>query len=872
MLYPSKVVDIELSQPISTLHDLEGYVSVQGLVRLYGTPLAYIQAPIVNGECDAATISNLILEHHSWAIAQTLLGQGLATNTLGSDFQLSDLVNLSPPAWEGEYPLVTVAVCTRDRASDLALCLNALGQLDYPNLDILIVDNAPTSDATQQLVAQYPQVRYVREPRPGLDWARNRAILEVKGDIIAYTDDDVVVDAGWITALAKVFVENPDVMALTGLIVPYVLDAESQALFELYGGFGRGFQRKWRRIKPGDQLPWQLVGTGQFGAGANMAYRRCVFEQVGYFDPAMDVGTVTNGGGDLEMYFRILKEGHTLVYEPRAMVRHRHRPNYEKLRSQIENNGIGLYSYFTCCILKYPESTASVLYLAVYWLAWWHIRRVILSYIHPSRFPRDLILAEFQGVFKHVGRYQSARRNAKEVEAAFPNEPAFPERLPRTTNGLNWDYKSGSAIRSVELTQALAPIQDVAQYAHTKMVAMWNGTPLGTVDIDNIYQSISVDCLVEAMTTALGMPILQAASGLRGDRCWAAITTLLAQTYGQPNRQHQAALLKETPVTIVVSATGCANALTACLQSVMPQAAQHNAQVIVINSAKPSHGAMENVVAQFSAQFSDMLLLNLSTQGVAAARNQAIQHATGAVIALLDGDVTVPTHWLEQLIAPFARPEVMAVTGNVLAADLEAGAQRLFEIWKGLGRGFEPFDVGKDWAEACWYRSIPTWNLGTGSNAAVRASVFSDPHVGLMDEALGWGTLTGGGEDCYLFYKILKLGHILVYQPSAYAWHTKTPALTILRSHVFNSGKGHVAYQLATLFQDGDARALARLFLGLPLQHVQRIYYRLRGWDWFPLSLILLEITGNLVGIPAYGLSRLQVQWRRWNNRLITAA
>ena len=75
----------------------------------------------------------------------------------------------------------------------------------------------------------------------------------------------------------------------------------------------------------GERAATQHGGAGMFGTGANMAYRRSLFDKIGYFDPALDVGTATNGGGDLEMFFRVLKEGYVLVYEPRAVVRHRHR-------------------------------------------------------------------------------------------------------------------------------------------------------------------------------------------------------------------------------------------------------------------------------------------------------------------------------------------------------------------------------------------------------------------------------------------------------------------------------------------------------------------------------------------------------------------
>jgi hypothetical protein len=124
----------------------------------------------------------------------------------------------------------------------------------------------------------------------------------------------VVVDRGWVRALARVFAEEAEVMAVTGLVVPLELEAEAQFLFEQYGGFGRGFERKWYRLNC-DRHGREVfhLRTGQLGTGANMASRRSLFEfeRIGGFDPALDVGTLTDGGGDLEMFFRVLQEGHT---------------------------------------------------------------------------------------------------------------------------------------------------------------------------------------------------------------------------------------------------------------------------------------------------------------------------------------------------------------------------------------------------------------------------------------------------------------------------------------------------------------------------------------------------------------------------------
>ena len=92
---------------------------------------------------------------------------------------------------------------------------------------------AATGDATESVVRAFPRWRYVCEPQPGLDRARNRAIAESRGEIVAFTDDDVEVDPGWVRAAAIHFA-NPEVMAVTGLVEPAELETRAQERFEIY--------------------------------------------------------------------------------------------------------------------------------------------------------------------------------------------------------------------------------------------------------------------------------------------------------------------------------------------------------------------------------------------------------------------------------------------------------------------------------------------------------------------------------------------------------------------------------------------------------------------------------------------------------------
>ncbi|MBW4641089.1 MAG: glycosyltransferase [Gloeocapsa sp. UFS-A4-WI-NPMV-4B04] len=841
-----KVTDIELNRPLVSIENLVGYEKLKGLVRLHGKPIGYIQLPVIGDRVSATSLHKAIVEQHSSNIIHQLLHNGLAALPQPNGLCIADLFYVSPPKYSGTLPLVTVAVCTRDRTTDLALCLQGLNCLDYPALDILVVDNAPSSDATKRLVqTAYPNVRYVCEPRPGLDWARNRAIIEARGEIVAYTDDDVVVDPGWVKALSTVFAENPEVMAVTGLVVPYELETEAQFLFEMYGGFGRGFERKWYQVEQDSKMPWRYLGTGQFGTGANMAYRRSLFEQIGYFDPALDVGTVTNGGGDLEMFFRVLKEGHTLVYEPSAIVRHRHRRDYEKLRSQIANNSIGLFSYCIRGALAYPDNRLSFLRLCLWWLWYWNIRRLVISLIHPTRFPRDLILAELKGCFIGLGRYQKAQQVVEQIA----NSSFLPQPPTLKKNVLKSSIKRQKtvAIRTIDLKQPLHALEDITEYTNVRVFITWNDKPLGKVDFVNAHQPISITHLREAIINRLGFKLLELDRNISMDCIWANTLATLNQHY-KPKDEVAVATPASLPinvsVSVVVATYDRPDDLRICLCHLMAQESLRQIEIVVVDN-NPASGLTPAVVAEFH----HVILVSEPRQGLAYARNAGFITSKGDIFITTDDDVRMPSDWLEKLIVPFARPDVMVVTGNVLPLELETISQRFFETYGGLGRGFEPFEAGSHWFFKSFRRlAVPTWSLGATANAAFRASIFKHPQIGLMDEALGPGMPSGVGEDTYLFYKVLKAGYTLMYEPSAYVWHKHRRDMSALRRQIYNYSKGHVAYHLTTLLRDHDLRSLVRLVIELPVSYMQRLKARLRGRSDYPLSLLLLEIAGNLAG------------------------
>jgi GT2 family glycosyltransferase len=836
---PVQVVDVELSEPLPDFEGLERYGAVQALVRLHGRPVASLRLPVEEGRLPAASLERAVFGQGCRSLVEALLEEEMARD----EWRLPD-----------RLPLVTAAVCTRDRTEDLASCLEALERLDHPALDLLVIDNAPSDDATERLVRErHPRVRYCREPRPGLDWARNRAVLEARGEIVAFTDDDARVDPRWARAIAEVFADHPEVMAVTGLVAPYELETEAQTLFETYGGFGRGFRRQWFHAppRPGYGPHIGHLGAGRFGTGANMAYRRSLFDRVGLFDPALDVGTVTNGGGDLEMFFRVLQAGHTLVYEPRALVFHRHRREYGKLREQIANNGVGFYSFLVRTAFADPEERAKCLRFGTWWLGWWSVKRLLRSCLAPDGFPRDLILAELWGSLRGLPRYRRARRAAEEIARRHGAELPPPE----ATRAVPVPRRP-MAVRLVDCDQ-IAPLTDVGEYTSVRVFFGRDGAVLGHVDIAHYGGTVSAARLRDEIAPRLVDGRLQGAREEGIERRCRDLLATAGPLLPRPARARTrpVRLSPETSVSIVVATRDRPEALRECLASLVVQESPRDFEIVVVDN-HPASGLTPPVVAEFPG----IVLVDEPRAGLSYARNRGFAASRGEILVATDDDVVAPKGWLEALVAPFTRADVVAVTGNVLPRELETESQRLFEAYGGLGRGYQGREYDRRYFDRFRIRAVPTWHLGATANAAFRASIFADPGIGLLDEALGAGMPTGVGEDTYLFYKVLKAGFTLVYEPAAWVWHRHRTDPEGFRKQIFAYSKGHVAYHLTTLFRDRDPRALSRIALGLPRAHLSRIARRLLGKGHYPVSMVLLEAWGNLLGPWALFQARRRVR------------
>ncbi|RFM29092.1 glycosyltransferase family 2 protein [Deminuibacter soli] len=315
-----------------------------------GVPLGHIWYCAATMPGSAAQLRRDILQAIApavWHYAAGVTGTAVVTAENSSDAAIQHCLQqvfdtLNNRLQQAPAESLSVVICTRNRPGPLQQCITELMKSHDRDFELIVVDNASDTAATRLVVQQFDGVKYVFEPRKGLDIARNTGAASATRAIIAYTDDDVLVSREWTAQLKKAFA-NRTTMAVTGLVLPYALDTEAQYIFEKYWGFNKGFapvtfDHAFFMAKLDDGVPaWDV------GAGASMAFRREAFDLFGWFDERLDVGAA-GCSGDSEYWYRILAEGFNCVYLPHIYVLHQHRADKASLHRQLFSYMRGLVS------------------------------------------------------------------------------------------------------------------------------------------------------------------------------------------------------------------------------------------------------------------------------------------------------------------------------------------------------------------------------------------------------------------------------------------------------------------------------------------------------------------------------------------------
>jgi GT2 family glycosyltransferase len=265
-----------------------------------------------------------------------------------------------PAADPSTKTLLSVIVTTCADAESVIRCVDGILGCNDGNVEIVVVENRPALSTVERMLEERygaeERVRYVEEHRRGLARARNAGLDAARGELVSFTDDDILVDREWIGALRGVFERSPGVDCVTGLILPFELETPTQVLVERFAGFGKGFvARTYCLSDPPLDQPLFPYTAGYFGSGANMTFRTRALRRLGGFDRALGAGTRARGGEDLDICIRLLHAGGRLAYEPAAIVWHRHPNTGARLRQQVFGYGVGLGAMLSKQIMTGPD-------------------------------------------------------------------------------------------------------------------------------------------------------------------------------------------------------------------------------------------------------------------------------------------------------------------------------------------------------------------------------------------------------------------------------------------------------------------------------------------------------------------------------------
>lgn len=415
---PTAIGRIELDRPIAlvpppAVERLEPARDAMALVRLHGHCLALIHLDGVPERLERRELTQ-----HVWAATADRIREhaerfGCCPSPRSADELVAGLGEAARCQPAGPTARVSIVIPTAGRPDHLRRCLQSVRLLSWPDWEVVVVEHRPSRGQTEQVVSSFAaaddRFRYVHEPRPGFSpVARNRGIAESQGEIIAFTDDDAVVDERWLDWLVSPFADL-GVGVVTGLVLPLALQTPAQKRLERYAGFSKGLEPRVYDLgehRARDRFMYPFWG-GMFGSGGNMAFRRERLLSAGGFDTALRYGS------DTEAFSAEILRGARLVYEPRAVCWHEHRTDDESLRRQVFHYGAALTAALTKALLTdhrfIPAAVRSVPIAVAQ-------RRQAAGAGEQWSAPPDLLRAQRRGMIRGPWRYLGDRRRARRLD------------------------------------------------------------------------------------------------------------------------------------------------------------------------------------------------------------------------------------------------------------------------------------------------------------------------------------------------------------------------------------------------------------------------------------------------------------------------
>jgi GT2 family glycosyltransferase len=699
--------------------------------------------------------------------------------------------------WGADRTVLSVIIGTKDRPdfvrSAIASMLGCTGEFE-----LIIVENGGTSAETREVVeaCDDPRVRYLSLPSPGLSRARNLGAREARGEILAFTDDDVRIDSDWVEALLRAFTLEPGVGMVTGMVPAAELATAAQVYFDERVSWSRRCSPASFRVTPGQRDPLLPFRGGDLGTGANIAVSRRAFEAVGGFDERLGPGTPARGGEDLDLFARMLLDGWVLRYEPGAIVWHYHRRETEALLAQMRGYGSGLTAYLAKHALTGEGSV---------------------------RLAKGLV----------VGLTRMGRQHHEASAGSIGPELVKEERRGLVEGPLLFlRHRRGPAPEGSTLVDVDVPVLEMLDSAAVPdaaaaLLVTAHGHPIGLLELE------------------AGDP-RAAATRLFG----AEIAAHQIEQPGVCSWRHQ--LPEPPPVTVVVPTIGDRpGPLRALLEALLAQT--YSPLTVLLVDNRPGTWDRSGLPTN-----DRIAVLDVAKPGVSAARNAALEAVSTAITLFLDDDVVPSADWAGWLTAALhATPGTTCATGLILPLETRTRGQQLLEEWGGFDKGFtrqvhrhptpDPVSPLHPYQPGLY---------GSGANVGFWTDRLRA--LGGYDEVLGAGTLAHGGEDLAVQLHVVVSGDDLVYEPAAVVWHRHRASYRDWQRQLFWYGAGLSAAMLRRAGRSAEERReiLRRIPAAATHARSPGSTKNTRRTRSYPRRLVLVELGGMAFGPVALWRSK----------------
>jgi glycosyltransferase involved in cell wall biosynthesis len=217
-----------------------------------------------------------------------------------------------------DWPSISIVVCAYNASETLDECLHHVCALDYPDLEIIVVDDGSTDD-TAEIARGHPRVKLVEIEHAGLSVARNEGLRRARGELVAYLDSDAYPTPEWPYYLA-LGLDGRTVGGVGGPNVPPICDCSSA--------------QQVARAPGGPVHVLVADNRAEHVPGCNMAFWKQVLEEVGGFDPVY-----TAAGDDVDLCWKVGERGWEIGFHPAALVWHHARPGIRRYLRQQRTYG-----------------------------------------------------------------------------------------------------------------------------------------------------------------------------------------------------------------------------------------------------------------------------------------------------------------------------------------------------------------------------------------------------------------------------------------------------------------------------------------------------------------------------------------------------